>query len=156
MNVMPISSCRALSSICSAMRSLASRAPSGSSPRGTPGFRRKPPGAVKEQPPRGPPPLLLTPRQLRGATPLEPLQADQLECVAHLDLGLLLGDVLVAKSECDVLRDREVREQRVVLEDRVDVALVRRGLHHVHAVEQDLALVRPFEPRDQPQRSGLA
>ena len=39
---------------------------------------------------------------------------------ARLDLGVL--DPLAAEAEGDVLEDREVREQRVVLEDGVDVA----------------------------------
>src|SRR5204862_5126310 len=46
--------------------------------------------------------------------------------------------------------------QRVVLEHRVDLALVRRRLHHVHAVQQDGPFRGALEPRDQPERGGLA
>ena len=55
----------------------------------------------------------------------------------RLDLGVL--DALAAQPEGDVLVDRQVREQRVVLEDRVDVALVGRQPGHVLALELDQA-----------------
>jgi len=41
-----------------------------------------------------------------------------------------------------------VREQRVVLEDGVDIAL---DADCVRAADQDLALIRLLEARDQPQ-----
>jgi len=44
-----------------------------------------------------------------------------------------------------------VREQRVVLEDGVDIALVGRDADCVRAADQDLALIRLLEARDQPQ-----
>ena len=49
-----------------------------------------------------------------------------------------------------------MREQRVVLEDRVDVALVRRDAGDRRAGEQDLAFGRLLEAGDHPQRRGLA
>jgi hypothetical protein len=49
-----------------------------------------------------------------------------------------------------------VRKQRVVLEDRVDVALVRRALGDVGAGQLDPPAVGPFEARDQAQRRRLA
>src|SRR4029453_16013181 len=52
--------------------------------------------------------------------------------------------------------DGQVREQRVVLEHRVDVPLVRGRLRHAGAIEQDLPLARPLEPRDHPQGRRLA
>ena len=51
---------------------------------------------------------------------------------------------------------RHVREQRVVLEHGVDVALVRRHVGDVRAVEQHLPAVGLLEARDQPQARGLA
>jgi hypothetical protein len=47
-------------------------------------------------------------------------------------------------------------KQRVALEDRVDVALVRCDALDVHAVEQDLAGGRLLEPGDHPQRRRLS
>jgi hypothetical protein len=49
-----------------------------------------------------------------------------------------------------------VWEQGVVLEHRVDVALVRRREGHVVAVEQDAPLGRLLESGDHPQRRRLA
>src|SRR5581483_4392516 len=101
-------------------------------------------------------PLLLPAGELRGPPATEPLEPDERERLGDLPPGLLLGHVLVAEPEPDVLLDREVREQRVVLEHRVHVSLVRRDLGHVDAVEQDLSLVGPLEPGDEPERGGLA
>jgi hypothetical protein len=49
-----------------------------------------------------------------------------------------------------------VREERVRLEDRVDVALVRRQSCDVAVADQELALVWLLEARDQAQRRRLA
>ena len=56
----------------------------------------------------------------------------------------------------DVVADGHVREQRVILEDGVDVALERRLVGHVLAVEQDAAAGRQLEAGDHAQRRGLA
>src|SRR5947209_4927887 len=57
---------------------------------------------------------------------------------------------------CDVLSDRHVREQRVVLKDRIDVALIGGASCHVEAIELERARVRPLEAGDQSQRGRLA
>ena len=49
-----------------------------------------------------------------------------------------------------------MREERVVLEDRVDVPLVGRTVRDVGAAELDATLVGPLEAGDQPQRRRLA
>ena len=72
----------------------------------------------------------------------------------RLDLGVL--DLSAAQAERDVLVDRQVREERVVLEDRVDVALVGRQPGHVLALQLDQAGGRLLEPADHPQGRGLA
>ena len=73
---------------------------------------------------------------------------------AGLDLRVL--DLLAAQPEGDVLVDRQVWEQGVVLEDRVDVALVRREPRHVLALELDQARGRLLEAADHPQGRRLA
>ena len=50
----------------------------------------------------------------------------------------------------------EVREQRVLLEDRVDLALVRRDLRDVDAVHLDHAGGRRNEPCDAAQKRRFA
>jgi hypothetical protein len=49
-----------------------------------------------------------------------------------------------------------VREQRIVLEHGVDVAVVRCGVRDVGAPQEDAPLVRHFEAGDHPQRRRLA
>jgi hypothetical protein len=63
---------------------------------------------------------------------------------------------LLAQPVADVLGDVHVREQRVVLEDGVDVALVRRHAGDRLAGEQDLALGRLLEAGDHAQGRRLA
>ena len=56
----------------------------------------------------------------------------------------------------DVLEDRQVREERVALEDRVHVALVRRKAGDGPVAEVDDAIVRLLEAADHAQRRRLA
>ncbi len=65
-------------------------------------------------------------------------------------------DALAAEAEGDVLEDRQVREEGVVLEDGVDVALVRRQPGDVLALELDQPGRRLLEAADHPQRRRLA
>src|SRR5438132_1631502 len=59
------------------------------------------------------------------------------------------------QAERDVLEDREVGKESVRLEDRVDVAFVRRQGAHLAAGEVDAALGRLFEASDHPQGRRL-
>ena len=72
-----------------------------------------------------------------------------------LDL-LRLEAALAAKAEGDVLEDGQVGEEGVVLEDRVDVALVRRQPGDVLAAQLDEAARRLLEAADHAQRGRLA
>ena len=71
-----------------------------------------------------------------------------------VDLGLALPDG--AQREGDVLVDREVRIERVVLEDEGDVAVGGVEVLHRLAVDQDVAGVDVLEAGDGAQRRGLA
>ena len=66
----------------------------------------------------------------------------------------------MAQAEGDVLFDGEMREERVVLEDQADPALLRRGdgggRGNDGAVQRDGAAVGGFEPGDEAQQGGLA
>ena len=70
--------------------------------------------------------LLLAAGQLRRPALAELPELDDVESLGDAPLDLVLADLLALEAEGDVLLHREVREQRVGLEDRVDVALVRR------------------------------
>jgi hypothetical protein len=99
-----------------------------------------------------------------------PLAAGELAGLAvavagHLHAGQrLLGPVTASgaahlahgQAVLDVLPDGQVREQRVVLEDRGDVALERRRPGHVRAAERHRAGGRRLEAGDHAQHRGLA
>jgi hypothetical protein len=61
-----------------------------------------------------------------------------------------------ARAEGNVVEHREVREERVVLEDRVDGAAVGRHAADVDAVEPQHARRRGLEAGDHAQHGGLA
>ena len=65
-------------------------------------------------------------------------------------------DAAAAEAEGDVLEDREVREERVALEDGVDVPLVGRAAGDIGVAEVDRACGRLLEAADHPERRRLA
>ena len=65
-------------------------------------------------------------------------------------------DAAHPQSVSDVLRDRHVREQRIVLEDGADVAAVGRQVRDVDAAEPHVPAVGLLESGDHPQHGGLA
>src|SRR5436309_1752185 len=68
----------------------------------------------------------------------------------------LARHALDAEAVADVVGDAHVREQRVVLEDRVRVPRVRRHVGHVAAGKLDAAAVRPLEAGDEAEQRRLA
>ncbi len=99
--------------------------------------------------------LLLPARELLRLALREPGEADELEHLGHAPLELVLRHALALEAEGDVVLDRHVREERVALEDRVDVALVGREPDDVLVAEEDPALGRLLEAADHPQRRRL-
>src|SRR4029079_7710746 len=73
---------------------------------------------------------------------------------APCDLGLVL--LQAPRTVRDVVPHRHMGEQRIVLENRVYVALVRWHPRDVATLEPDGALGRGFESSDHPQGGGLA
>ncbi len=68
--------------------------------------------------------LRLAARQLRRVAVAVLRQADQLEVLRDTPTDLVVRQALHPEAERDVVGDGHVREERVVLEDRIDVALV--------------------------------
>jgi DtxR family Mn-dependent transcriptional regulator len=101
-------------------------------------------------------PLLLAARQLMWEPPGLGPQPDQVEHLSHPHLAT----GAVAHAVSDVLFDRQVREQGVVLEDDADPTPLGRdevtGRRHRRAVEHDAPGVGPFEAGHEPQRRRLA
>ena len=148
MNVRPTRCWIAFSSICISWRSLRSSAPSGSSSSRTAGWLtsarasatrwRCPPESCDGLPASNP-----SSRTIRSASATRSRRSS-------------LATRLTLQAVLDVLGHRHVREQRVVLEHRVHVALVRREAGHVRAVQQDRARGRALEAGDHPQAGRLA
>jgi hypothetical protein len=101
-------------------------------------------------------PLLLAAGELARLALAEPRERDELEHLLDAALHVVAAHAAAPKPERDVLEDREVREERVALEDGVHVAFVRRQAAHVALAEQDAALRLLLEPADHPQRRRLA
>jgi hypothetical protein len=99
--------------------------------------------------------LLLASRELPGLALREAAEADELEHLRDATLQLALGHALPLEPEGDVVLDRHVREEGVALEDRVDVALVRREPDDVLVAEVDVPLGRLLEPADHAERRRL-
>ena len=73
-----------------------------------------------------------------------------------LGLALVLGNALDPQAVGDVLADRHMRKERVVLEHGVDVALVGRHAFGGLAENLDMPLVRLLEAGNEAQAGGLA
>ena len=101
-------------------------------------------------------PLLLAAGQLAGLPFLVTAELHGFEHTRNPLPSLRLLHVRAPQPERDVVEDVEVGEERVALEDGVDLAAVRRGSGRVGAADKDLTLVRLLEAGDQPQRRGLA
>ena len=112
-------------------------------------------GVVDQSPGQGDP-LLLATGQLRGLALGEVGQAHGLEEFVDPLADRVLVLLGRPRTVGHVVAHRHVGEQRVMLEDRVDVALVGRRLGHVGAFEPDGPLGGRLEPGDHPQRGGLA
>ena len=83
-------------------------------------------------------------------------QLHELEHLRDPTLDLRVPDLLAAQAERDVLVDAQVREERIALEDRVDVALVGRQPGHVLALQFDHAGRGLLKTADHPEGRGLA
>ena len=145
---MPTSPWMRLSSTCISWRSLRSSAPSGSSSSST--LRAVDDRAGERDA------LALAAGELGRRALLVAGQAHELERLGRAAAALLARDLGDLEAVLDVVADRHVREQRVVLEDRVDVARVGRQAGDVGAAQLDRAGVGDREAGDQPQRRRLA
>src|ERR1700694_3793697 len=101
-------------------------------------------------------PLALAARQLVGPALVQARQAHHVQGPIHPALALRSRDPLDAQAVADVLRHGHVREERVVLENGVGVALVWGQRCDVASAELDPTGVRTLETGDDPQQRRLA
>lgn len=100
--------------------------------------------------------LLLPAGEFGGHAPFETLKPDLGQCLAATALLVLLGDAAHAQRKSHIVGDRHVREERIVLKDHADIALVRRQVVDRAFAEADLAACRVLEAGDHHQRRRLA
>jgi hypothetical protein len=112
-------------------------------------------GSVHERP-RERDALLLAARELTGATAFEALERNDAEDLVDPLAVLAPRDALDLEAERDVVVDRHVWKERVLLEHHVDRAPVGRHARHVLPLQNDAARVRHLEPGDHPQGGRLA
>ena len=100
--------------------------------------------------------LALAAGELGRQPALQPLELDEPEELVDPRPHLGLRAAADHQPEGDVLRDRHVAEEGVVLEDEADVPIPRRRVRRALPGEQDLAAVRPFDARDDAEDGALA
>ena len=100
--------------------------------------------------------LALAARELYRAAALDAGQAHHLQRLGGALGALALGHALHPQAVGNVLDDCHMREQRIVLKDRVDRALIRRTARDIRAVELDPAGVGELEAGDHAKRGCLA
>ncbi|MPL88368.1 hypothetical protein SDC9_34388 [bioreactor metagenome] len=99
--------------------------------------------------------LALPARELLGTQLHLVEEADELERVMHLGLDLEPAEALDLKPIADVLAHRHVREEGIVLEHHVDLALVGRVPGDVLVGQPDGAGGGRLEAADHPQKRGF-
>ncbi len=104
--------------------------------------------------------LALAAGKLVGIAVREPLDLHEFKQLVHafsdFSLGFSLFSRTHAQAERDIFKNRHVPEKGVMLENKADISFFHVEVHRVGAVKIDLALVGPFEPRDDAQKRGLA
>ena len=100
--------------------------------------------------------LLLPSRELTGPALLQSPEPDDLEHLRDDRRPVALRHLLQFQPVLDVALDVHVREQRVVLEAHVHLALVRRHPDDVDPAQKDRALVGFLESGDHAHRRRLA
>ena len=146
--VTPSSSCRCLISSCICSRSCLSSAPSGSSMSTSFGPKTSARATATR--------CCCPPDSCAGLRSRKLRQPHHVERALDTRLDIRLGHAVHLEREGEILRDRHVREQRVVLEDHADAALVRRHVVDALAVERDRAGGRILEAGEHHERRRLA
>ena len=92
----------------------------------------------------------------RARLPLEELvEPEDARRLADLLVDLVLGRAAQPEAERDVVVDRQVRVERVALEDHRDVAIARRDVVDDALADPDDAFGDLLEPRDHAERGRL-
>ena len=112
-------------------------------------------GAVHQCPGDGHPLLLAAGECLRPPV-LKALQADGFQHFHDPLFDFRLRQLLHPQAESNVFKHVQMREQGILLENRVDLPLIGRNVINPHTVEQDVSRRGRRETSDDPQCGGLA
>ncbi len=112
---------------------------------------------AQHQGPRQGDALLLPAAELIWTTRSKALQVNQLESFLQQFLDLRLGDPsgLQAQPEGNVALDGQVGKKGVILKYDIGVSLIGRVVVDDLAINENVAVVRVFQPSDQPQCGGF-
>ena len=100
--------------------------------------------------------LLLAAAQLPRRAALEPLQLHEPQHFADASGNLGFRPSAVLQAVGDILGDRHMRKQRIVLEEEAHIALIGALADHRNAFDLDRTFVRFLETGNQAKRRGLA
>src|SRR5262249_45308021 len=100
--------------------------------------------------------VLVAAGQLAGIAILVPRQAHETEHLLHALLDLGGRTSLQRQTECHVVEHRQMRKQRIVLEDHAEAALLGQDVIDALIVVPDLAFGRRNEASDDSERRRLA
>ena len=101
-------------------------------------------------------PLALAARQLAGLAVKVGFQLQNAGSIGNPALAVGLGEVVDLHPEIHVLSHRHVRVQRVGLEHHRNVAVAGGNAGHLAVADVDRAARNLLQPRDGPQKRGLA
>ena len=100
--------------------------------------------------------LLLTAGKAGHIAVLKAAQTNQLEHFCGFALDVYAVQLFDVQTECNILRNIQVWEQRITLEYGVDLALIRRNIVQALAVEEYIAGIRLLKATDDAQCGRFA
>ncbi len=100
--------------------------------------------------------LLLTAGKTGHIAVFKAAQTNQLEHFCGFALDVCVVQLFDVQTECNILRNIQVREQRITLEYGIDLALIRRNIVQALAVEEYIAGIRLLKAADDAQRGRFA
>ena len=83
-------------------------------------------------------------------------QVDQLQHALHAALDFILGHLFELEAEGNIVKHVQVREQGILLENRVHAALVGRNIKDILALKEELAARGRLETSNDAQRGGFS
>ncbi len=104
--------------------------------------------------------LPLTTRKIGRAAITETVEIDQRERLLHTSLALGFGNFGHPQTIADILCDRHMRPERIVLENDTDLPLLRRhtaiNMGNAAVTNVDFAAINVFKTCNHSQKRGLA